>query len=282
MLNTAQYRHIRQDSGWPRNRFGQTDRAARQCGMTLIDFMVGITVGLLVVLAAVGSLAMIRSSARTLSDSAALEQQASLVMMQIGQQISQAGSVNAVLSNGGDKVNFDTHPVGIEVPGTNPQIYSNVFGTTDANGGSDTLTISYIAPNDGSPAFNCIGGKGQQSNGVVQIVNIFSVNPTSHDLRCGDQSSVQPIASNVVDMRVKYLFIQNNGNITYQSAALVASTDWINVNGVQICLEMQGNDTVQAPAIQNMTDCQGNSRNVIDNNGHIHRIINQTFYLRNN
>jgi hypothetical protein len=238
---------------------------------------------------------MTRNSARTLNDNAALEQQASLVMMQIGQQISQAGAINAYLANtdpdatntsttsGSGYITFDTRTTGINP--ANPA--ASVYGTHN-DGTPDTLTISYTAPNDNSTqqVRNCIGNLPTQTppDGPQRVVSIFSVNPNTHDLMCGNEvasSTRQPIASNVVDMQVKYLSVQENDNVLSQDATQVnqSPVNWSNINGIQVCLEMQG-DVTQAPQ-QNLEqkNCQGNS---VPGDGRIHRILRQTFYLRNN
>jgi type II secretory pathway pseudopilin PulG len=307
--------------------------------------MVGLTIGLLVVLAAMGSLIMIRSSARTMTDGTALEQQASLVMAQIGQQISQAGAINAYVEGnppnnniyyssgnargqvqitgiymipgtavspaepvpnpvippkgtgggGGNSppnfngyVQFDTRSTGVDTD--NPSI--SVFGTDGVNSGPDTLYISYAGPNDGPTvptvpsARNCIGhfARVVTGNNVPSIVSIFSIKSNtgnthdSSDLVCGDgQNPAQPIASNVVDMQIKYWL---NGRL--QDAGTIAASAWAQVNGLEVCLAVQGEPT-QAPQ---QTFGPGaacwNPTEVSYNDGRIHRFIKQTFYLHNN
>ena len=274
----------------------------RQRGVTLIEVMVGLIIGMLVVLVALSSVLFTRSSARVMTDSAGLEQQATLVMTQIGQQIRQAGAINGYPSgadpnqctttDGGcasvasGLINFDTRAFG--------GIPANIFGTT--GGGPDTLVITYARPNDGSLAFNCIGQDGPgpgapytvTGTGQAQVVNEFSVDTSKNNLMCGDTvSSVtlagtrpsgntnQPIASNVMDMRIRYLQIAASGNVTYMAANAVS--DWSTVNGLQVCLEMQG-DPTGAPD-QKYTNCQGADTTSTD--GRIHRIVKQTFSMRN-
>jgi len=67
---------------------------AQQRGMTLVELMVGITVGLLVTLAAIGTVYMTKVSSVTLVDSARLEQETNMVMNVIAEQIKQAGARN--------------------------------------------------------------------------------------------------------------------------------------------------------------------------------------------
>jgi len=274
----------------------------RQRGVTLIEFMIGLVIGMLVVLAAVGSLVFTRDSARAMTDSAGLEQQATLVMTQIGQQIKQAGAINGYLAGADpDMGTMNSSPI-VDVTSSTGFISFDrrAFATVPdsiiaVNGGAspDTLVISYARPNDGSPAFNCIGQDGPgnpylSDTGAALIVNQFSVSADgNNNLICGDATTItspaaegtgqsQPIASNVKDMRVRYLLTDGIGNITYQTADQVMN--WGNVNGLQVCLEMQGDPT--GAVNQTYTNCQGDSFTSTD--GRVHRIVKQTFSLRNN
>jgi type IV pilus assembly protein PilW len=259
--------------------------------------MVGVTLGLLVVLAAMGSLIMTRGSARTMNDSAGLEQQASLVMMQISRQISQAGAINAYMAGtnpdvgiaptpgasgvvGSGQIRFDTRAMSLDKKNVTAV---SIWGAVDP-AGSDTLTISYAVPNDYDSTEqprNCIGNGPVQpvpAGAVPGIVNIFSIGKTadgSSSLRCGNAAHTEPIASNVVDMQIGYLLVDGDGNVVSQPAAQV--TNWAQVNGLQICLEMRG-DATQAPWSEAAVDCRNKA---FLNDGRLHRIVRQTFYLRN-
>ena len=288
----------------------------RQRGVTLIEFLVGITVGLLVVLAAVGSLVTIRGSARTMNDSVSLEQQASLVMMQIGQQISQTGAINACLgilcsTNASitDGVFFDNASAGVgqKITINNPTV--SIYGSTDhtqqtsVGSNPSVLIVSYAAPIDNTnkpTGTNCIGSGPQPSipaDGAVpaftdRIVNKFSLNVANNELVCGDGiASSQPIASHVADMQVTYLVV-NGDSITYADAdsfnappagAGATANNWVNVKGVQVCLEMRGDRTERAKAQDGeatKTDCS-NKPFPPPNDGRMYRFVRQTFYLRN-
>ena len=280
----------------------------RQRGVTLIEFLVGITVGLLVVLAAVGSLVTIRGSARTMNDSVSLEQQASLVMMQIGQQISQTGAINACLgilcsTNASitDGIFFDNASAGVgrKIAPNSPTV--SIYGSSNPS----VLIVSYAAPIDNTnkpTGTNCIGSGPQPpipANGAEpgyawRIVNKFSLNVANNELRCGDDSAIQPIASHVADMQVTYLVAGADDSITYADAdsfnappagagADATANNWVNVKGVQVCLEMRGDPTERAQAQDGeatKTDCS-NKPFPPPNDGRMYRFVRQTFYLRN-
>ena len=69
-----------------------------QQGVTLIELLVGIIIGLLTVAVAMGALMISRSVTGTVSDSSMLQQQASYAFRVIGQQLSQAGSLRINLA----------------------------------------------------------------------------------------------------------------------------------------------------------------------------------------
>ena len=289
-------------------------KRSRQRGMTLIESLVGMVIGLLIVLAAVASLLIVRSSSRTVSDSTALEQQATLAMLQIGQQLSQAGAYNAFVSdisaggpdagvpnsgvtfnpgNAGDiLIQFDTRPIGVAADA--PLSSLAIFGQDGADGAPDTLYISYGVANDGSPSTGCAGletgGLDNTSHPLVEqygrsaarTVSIFSVDPHTHSLTCDTDppGNAVPIAANVADMRVSYLSVDAKGNVTYYKNAAavnhVSNVRWSAINGVEICLELVGDNTQAVQ--QTFKDCQDQDKTA---HGRIHRIVRNTFYLRN-
>ena len=63
-----------------------------QRGATLLELMVGITIGLLTVAVALGALMVSRGVSGTVSEASQLQQQASYAFRVIGQQLRQAGS----------------------------------------------------------------------------------------------------------------------------------------------------------------------------------------------
>ena len=300
-------------------------KKSSQRGMTLVDFMVGLTIGLLVILASVASLLIVRGSSRTMTDSAALEQQATLAMLQIGRQISQTGAYNAclsgsdcnqgvngakasytVLGGGSALMEFDSRRIGVSIDnGTTPLSTLAVFGIDGTSTTTDTLYISYALSNDASPSSGCAGlpakiidaaGTGYAADGARRAVSVFTVNPTTRSLTCDTDpagAAPIPIAGNVIDMRVKYLSVAANGDVKYYKNAAavnsVTSSTWNTINAVEVCLEMIG-DITQAGQYT-FDDCQGNSKTVnytpvpdhtdINNDGRLHRVVRNTFYLRN-
>ena len=71
-----------------------------QRGVTLIELMVGITIGLLTVAIAMGALMVSRGVSGTVSDASIIQQQAAYAMRVIGLQLRQAGSLRLNLDPG--------------------------------------------------------------------------------------------------------------------------------------------------------------------------------------
>ncbi|MDR0274562.1 MAG: PilW family protein [Burkholderiaceae bacterium] len=280
--------------------------------MTLIELLIGVAIGLIVITAAIASLIVVRQSSRTMTDSAALEQQATLVMLQIGNQIGQAGATNAYLVGNDINANvdtgngngpaaftftaasdsplivFDIRDSGVSV--NNPRV--SIFGQDGADPASDTLQVSHARPNDYWPTGNCASLLTTPSltGGAPRDVSVFTVNTTSQSLTCAtDPDNALPtydIAANVADMRLTYLYVDGSGNLTtYANAANVngaSLTPWNQIHAVQVCLELVGDPTT-APK-QTYTDCRNVGHNPTDgksNDGRLHRIVRNTFYLRN-
>jgi Tfp pilus assembly protein PilW len=84
----------------------QSNLKPHQAGGSLIETMVGITIGLLVVLAAVGSLMVTRQGTTTVSDSYRLASAGNAAMRLIASSVRQAGAVELVQTNAGEPVSF--------------------------------------------------------------------------------------------------------------------------------------------------------------------------------
>jgi len=282
-------------------------KRSAQRGMSLIEVLVGLTIGLIVIFAAVASLLVVRESSRTMADSAALEQQATFAMQTIGRSISQTRSINAYLSSsspdstgtlpasGDPWIKFDTRPIGVAVDtGGVPLSTLSIFGVDgdpDASPPtSDTLAISYATPNDGSLDGECSFTPYNPPSSAPRVLNIFYVDNTVSSLACQPRFPIVPIlsgprgaiAGNVLEMRVHYLNLNpDTGALTYYARAAdvtaVSSTNWHTINGVQVCLELVG-DYTQAGS-RTFKDCNGNDKTPAD--GRMHRVIRNTFYMRN-
>lgn len=240
-----------------------------QRGATLVELMVGISIGLLVVAVAMGALMVSRGVSGTVSDASSIQQQASSAMRVIGLQLRQAGSLylNPNPTNAASG-NVPTAPVAFEtvVPasgaanGFDPS--TNTLGGTDT---PDTLTVGYRRYTESvhtsaaaqALARNCVGGPAETS-GDQRVESVFQLDGT--DLRCaGNGNAAQPIAQNVANFQVRYLRqdLAEPGNAKIRYVTAVDVDIWAQVQAVEVCLVLFGTEPIDMPAGSTYTDCNG-------------------------
>ena len=254
-----------------------------QHGVSLVELMVGILIGMLVVAVALLTLSSTRSSSLLVDEATQLNQQVNMTMDVIGQQIKQAGAMNLFTPPGGNQVEFENFAAlnGSEM-GTRKVVVRGQDGTGSA---PDTLTVTYSAPSGGGMSQNCSGtnpvsypiAAASAAATSQQVVSTIAV--TSRSLTCGIagvSGSAQPLATNVEDFQVRYL--TNNGIDSRSRTATDVGADWTGIDGVEICLHITGESSRVAPQAPPFVDCSGND---IAADGRLHRVARSTFRLRN-
>ena len=239
-----------------------------QRGVTLIELMVGIAIGLLVVAVAMGALMVSRGVSGTVSDASAIQQQAAYAMRVIGLQLRQAGSLRLNLDPG-TAVTEANYMVPVAFETNSPTaVVTDIAGTTTPV----TFTAGYsrytepVFTSSSEQAFsrNCMGGPADSSTDL-RIDSVFSLDTTANTLQCnGNSAGAQPLVQNVANFRVLYLLQDNTttlGSPTIKSVdADTVSLDprnWARVQGVEVCLVLYGNEAIDLPAGSNYTDCDG-------------------------
>lgn len=219
-----------------------------EAGLTLIELMVGIAIGLLVVAVATAALMGVRSVTGTVSDVTGIQQQAAYVMRTFGTQLRQAGSLylDLGLDNGGDgDISSDT---AFHLRSSTEQA---IF--EDEDGRVITRFTGYEEPtfaNNGPISRNCLGAPGSIADTTETIESIFTL--VGNDLRCGGNGATsQAIANNVAEFRVSYLVqVQDtetaNPSVDYQDAD-DGVDDWSRVQGVEVCLVLFGSERIDLP-----------------------------------
>ena len=223
-----------------------------QAGLTLIELMIGLAVGLLVVAVATVSLLGSRSVTGAVSDISGIQQQAAYVMRTFGTQLRQAGSLYLDLGLDADGDGEITSATAFQLRGSTDTAIAE-------NNGSVTIRFTgYEEPtfaNAGPISRNCLGAPGSIPAGTTtSIESIFTLNGT--DLRCNDQ----PIAQNVAAFQVRYLLQgtdQDDPTMLYTNSAGVA--DWNRVQGVEVCLVLFGTERIDLPAGASYTGCDGST-----------------------
>ena len=251
-----------------------------QAGLTLIELMIGLAVGLLVVAVATVSLLGSRSVTGAVSDISGIQQQAAYVMRTFGTQLRQAGSLYLDLGLDADGEGEITSATAFQLRGNSEQAITEAEGT-------GAITIQYTGyeeptfANAGPISRNCLGAPGSIPAGTTtSIESIFTLNGT--DLRCNDQ----PIAQNVAAFQVRYLLQgtdQDDPTMLYTNSAGVA--DWNRVQGVEVCLVLFGTERIDVPAGGvSYTGCDGNAVDITALTGNrtnrMHYVFRNVFQLR--
>lgn len=270
----------------------------RQMGASLMELMVGITIGLLVVLAALGSLVYTHVSSTTMVDATRLQQKADLAFRIISFQTSQAGAMelnktNSTSLNAGS-VTLSADYTGFDPSVTNlTTIIASVHGVDEDGTNGVNKDILRISHQDNGTATvtstvrDCLGQTTATATTGIRVDNEFTYRPAAGgggDLRCKGAAAVataQPILDGVEDFQVTYgvLTITAAGvpNFRYFTAATV--TDWSNIQTVNICLQLRGDSRGNPrPGFTAITPCG----TVADtNDGYLRRVYRRTFSLRN-
>lgn len=283
--------------------------AQQQQGVTLIELLVGIAIGLLVVAVATGALMVSRGISGTVSDASGIQQQAAYAMRVLGQHMRMAGSLylnptpvaGAVATDPLTAVAFETEAAATD------STHVNFSQDKSITGDDTTKTIAttysrykeavFSKPTPQSLVRNCLGGPdddGPRTDAAFE--STFRLNGSQ--LECGgNDAAAQAIIQNVAQFQVTY-YMQSlgpKGSVITPVSATVAKTNWRAVQGVEVCLVLYGTEPIDLPANSNYTDCDGttvvdmSNKDSTDMNGlkigadrarRMHMVFRNTFQLR--
>lgn len=239
-----------------------------QQGLTLVELMVGIAIGLLVVAVAMGALMVSRGISGTVSDASGIQQQAAYAMRLFGQQLRQAGSMRLNL-NPGTTVTEDPHRAAVAfetvaVSASSPVFSYNAGTANQVIAGADSpdsLTVGfrrYTEPvftdaTGRSQVRNCLGGPDDNTSTDERMESVFIFNAATNTLNCnGNGAGVQPVLQNVANFQVRYLLqdvTTTPGVATVRTVdATAVGTNWAQVQAVEVCLVLYGNEAIDMPA----------------------------------
>lgn len=270
-----------------------------QRGVTLLELMVGIAIGLLVIAVAMGALMVSRGVSGTVSDASMIQQQAAYAMRVIGTQMRQAGSLRVNLNYDAAvvaepyqaKVSIETDAPAVGsgkafTPSTSPSIQGTATSMTV--GYRRYTEALYNKASEESQSRNCVGAPKDTSTDQL-LESLFTFNASKNDLRCGGNGAAsQPIVNNVANFQVRYLLQDNSvggdSKISTVAASSLASTDWPRVQGVEVCLVLYGNESMDLPSGSNYTDCDGSTQDMSTQTGdrarRMHMVFRNVFQLR--
>ena len=263
-----------------------------QRGVTLIELLVGLVIGLLVVAAAMGTMMVSRGISGTVSDASNIQQQAAYAMRTIGLQLRQAGSLRLDLNPAGATEDIASAAVDFEIQSGDFDYSKNIIsGIDEPTGAEFKLTTGYrnykealhIEADDASQARDCLG----QQPSETLIENNFVLKTATNELYCGGfQTPAQPIAEKVANFQVRYLVQESpagDPQIKYATASTVGK-NWGRVQAVEVCLVLYGNESIDLPAGSSYTDCDGSKVDMTKLTGErarrMHLAFRNVFQLR--
>lgn len=243
-----------------------------QRGVSLVELLVGVAIGLLVTLAALGVVSFTRMSSTTVSDTVRLQQNASFIMRVVGMQLRQARSVAPVTSQqdaANGSIGYGAYQ-GTIPPGGAVEVA--VFGT-EGGANPDSITISTGSlPN---LTFDCLGFEQLPSNTIVSTLQI-----NAGSLSCQTPANNQPMVGNVEDLQIWY-GVRNpaTGNVQYLDANQATAAGWTTVGTVMVCVRLAGtSQMVPNLAGNNFLGCQNE---IVPWDGRVRRVFRRVFTLRN-
>lgn len=233
-----------------------------QQGLSLVEILVGMAIGLMVALAAVSSLIFIRLSAATAEDAWRLQQDSNTAFRTIGLQLRQAGArpLTAVPGSGG--VEFAAGYTGYGIAAV-PQPLSG----TDGGGNAPDVLRASLQHDTGADARDCLGRVPADS--TIDIRNQFSV--ADGDLSCNGTSTTAAFVSGVEDMQVWYG--EATGSLFQYRTQPV---NWTRVTAVMVCLRMVGERQANVT-----TGTLGCNNEAVPADGRLRRTFFRVFQTRN-
>ncbi len=269
----------------------------RQRGVSLLELMVGIAIGLLVVAVAMAALMASRDVSGTVSDASDIQQQAAYALRVIGLQTRQAGSLYLNLNSGNAPVvNLLAAPVAFETVAAASGSGNSFDPKADTlNGTASSLTVGYrhykesvfIAATDQAQSRNCAAGPGAASLDQ-RVESAFNLNGSS--LRCvANGAAAQPIVQRVANFQVRYLLqdvtMLGTPTLYYAPASSLTANDWPRVQGVEVCLVLYGVERIGMPSGTSYTDCDGTTSVDMttltgDRANRMHLVFRNVFQLR--
>lgn len=251
-------------------RIHSPSRISTQRGFSLIELMVGITVGLITVAVGLGALISSRGVTGTIGDASQLQQQASYAFRVIGQQTRQAGSLRLNLAaqklasatvDAADPVAFETKTADFD-PAAHTIQGKDTPGTNEfklAVGYRNYTEVLNSAATGASQFRDCLGLQNASKPSLIQ--SQFVLDTTKGELVCaGSDGTKQSLIQNVADFQVRYL-VQTDAliglpKIQYVNAT-TAATDWTRVFAVEVCLTLYGTEIIDMPTGSKYRSCDG-------------------------
>lgn len=233
-----------------------------QQGLSLVELMVGLVIGLLTVAVAMGALMTSRSVTATVTDASQLQQQSAYAFRVFAQQLRQTGSMrlNLAAQKGEDETIDIADPVAFETKADGFDPTQHILqGNDEPSNNEFQLEVGYrnykeqlhTSATKTSLLRNCLG----EENSPNLIRSRFVLRDNA--LHCAGSGNSQAIIHNVANFKTRYLLQttpSGNPQLQYANAAMVGDK-WANVVAVEVCLVLFGNESIDIPAGSSYSDC---------------------------
>ena len=172
-----------------------TPRRVRERGLSLLELLAGLVVGMLVVMSALGTLLLSRAAAGTVADLSQLQQQGAYALHVIGLQLRQAGAVEILRNDATGLHVFG--PSRAQAAGTD----FAVFGVDGQGDAPDKLSVAFAAAAwaKAPGQFDCSGSgvpAGERVEATFEVDAKGQLSCTGH--------RKQPLVSGVADFQLRY------------------------------------------------------------------------------
>ena len=246
----------------------------RQQGLSLIELLAGMAIGLLVIATAFGALLLARSAAASVSELGQLQQQGSYALHVIGQQLRQAGSLEPVRDE-----TTGLHAFAPDAAGIGDAV-AVISGTEGADGASDSVSVAATRARwpaaSGSPRiwaqYDCIGANVETEN---LISATFSLDAKGQ-LMCRSAKGLQPVIGNVADFQLGYRVDTGSGIQVMDAGAVQRAKLWAAVTAIEVCLDLRGSE-ISAGAFKDYRGCDDADK---PRAGRTHLVFRNLFRLR--
>lgn len=263
----------------------------RQAGVTLLELLVGLAIGLMTIAVALGALLVSRSVSGTVSDASQLQQQAAHALRVIGLQLRQAGSIRLNLAFT-QAAGTASEPLVI-LPDS-PVAFEAVFDRAAGTLGADAdylLKIGYqnytesvsTSAVEQSLLADCLGKRPSASVIQSNFKLVRANGAVSGELQCaGSDGAAQALIGNVADFQVRYLqqTLGASGVSVRRVTAADVDDNWPSVVAVEVCLELVGDENIDTAGAtyRNCSWTTGQPQSAMGNR--LRMVFRNTFQLR--
>ena len=235
-------------------------RHARQTGLSLVEMMVALALGLLLTVSVSTILFGSLEIFRTQGESARIQENSRFLMDTLGRQITQAGYTAISPDYNDTRVAFDGTPI----TGEHGVV---AIRDTERKGGSDYLAVSFDADVD------CQGNVA--AGGTAR--NEFYLN-ASEELVCASAGGAPEVVADGVETFQVMYGVDSDGDYSIERY-FAQPSDWNQVRTVRVCVVVRAFTRGTSPAAQVYQDCSGVTQTAPDTR--LRRVLAATFQLRN-